>query len=117
MQQVMSKDKKHTSANPRAAYHREYSRKHYQANKWEVSLAARKQKYGLSLDAIAGLIVAQKNRCAICSEILTKWVIDHDHTTGKVRGILCPRCNNMIGLAHDNTLLLQAGIDYLERFI
>jgi len=40
--------------------------------------------------------------------------IDHDHTTGVVRGTLCHRCNKGIGLLQDSPELLQAGIEYLK---
>ena len=41
--------------------------------------------------------------------------IDHCHVTGKVRGVLCPECNHMLGKAKDNPVLLRRAADYLEE--
>ena len=40
--------------------------------------------------------------------------IDHCHETGKIRGILCHLCNNLLGNARDNTTILASAIDYLH---
>ena len=42
--------------------------------------------------------------------------VDHNHTTGKVRGLLCSNCNTLLGKAKDNVNILQAAIDYLNDF-
>lgn len=59
-------------------------------------------------------------RCAICREIERgqRLVIDHCHATGKLRGLLCPRCNSAIGLLQDRpSLCLKASVYlYLQRF-
>jgi hypothetical protein len=67
----------------------------------------------------------QGNRCAICKthaddipHATFKYnplVIDHCHSTGHVRGLLCPTCNNMLGHAKDNVAVLAAAIEYLSR--
>jgi len=57
----------------------------------------------------------QKGRCLICTKIPTKQlVVDHCHTTGKVRGLLCDKCNFLLGLANDQINVLQNAIAYLE---
>lgn len=75
-------------------------------------------KYGLSVEQYDELWAAQKQRCKLCSEDKPrggKWVVDHCHDTGVVRGIICNQCN--IGLGHfsDDPAKLQAAIDYLQR--
>ena len=77
-----------------------------------------RRKYGLTLEAYESMLMAQGAMCAVCG--LAKWgnrgpVIDHDHTSGKVRGVLCFSCNAGIGLLHDNPKRLRAAADYLER--
>jgi len=55
--------------------------------------------------------------CACCGSDDHKgrgWCIDHCHTTGEVRGIVCILCNTMLGMARDDPKILQAGIDYLR---
>lgn len=61
----------------------------------------------------------QSERCALCftQERRTRdWHVDHCHTTGKVRGILCHHCNLMLGNAKDNTFVLSNAIKYLEKY-
>jgi hypothetical protein len=86
-----------------------YGRKHYLA-----------KKYGLTPQQADDLLAAQGGRCAICrSEPSDKrgfrMHVDHDHTTGQVRGILCGPCNRGIGQLGDDPDLLQAAADYLMR--
>lgn len=64
------------------------------------------------------MLDAQQNKCAICgtdaSEFNKAFAVDHCHTTGKVRGLLCWHCNTSIGKFKDDVLLLQRAIDYLQ---
>jgi hypothetical protein len=55
----------------------------------------------------------QHNRCAICN-LEDRLVIDHDHTSGLMRGLLCYKHNLALGLFSDSKELLKAAIDYLE---
>ena len=56
--------------------------------------------------------------CAICGAARGKrnHALDHDHATGRLRGILCGPCNAGIGMFRDNIDLLRKAIEYLERF-
>lgn len=75
-----------------------------------------KNRYGLSIEGFESLIAIQKGVCAICgAEPNGRLHIDHCHTTGKVRGLLCVKCNLAIGLMNDNTALLLKAIQYLQR--
>ena len=66
------------------------------------------------------ILVMQHNCCAICgrhqSELKQSLCIDHDHKTGKNRGLLCHRCNLGIGFFGDNPSILQNVIVYLDRY-
>ncbi len=59
------------------------------------------------------LLAAQDGRCAICHEVAPRLAIDHDHSTGAVRGILCDPCNMGLGHFRDNPELLAEAIRYL----
>lgn len=61
----------------------------------EKQLAARVAKYGLTLDQYDSMLMSQRNRCAICHRppAARPLEIDHDHRTGRVRGLLCWYCN------------------------
>ena len=75
-----------------------------------------KRAYGLTLEAYEILVKNQNKRCLICNEIpKKKLVVDHDHKTGKIRGLLCEACNKGIGHFKDNCLNLQNAINYLRK--
>ena len=77
----------------------------------------REAKYGISLEAFNVLLESQGDRCAICkiSVLPTDDVcVDHSHETGRVRGILCRRCNTGLGMFKDSTATLRLAIDYLS---
>lgn len=71
-------------------------------------------KYGVTRDQFEDMIKKQDNRCAICLKILKKFVIDHNHETGKVRGILCWSCNTLLGMAGDDIAILKRSVKYLN---
>lgn len=81
--------------------------------------------FGLSEANYEQILYSQEGVCAICrlperalsrfTRLPRRLAIDHDHTTGIVRGLLCYNCNSLCGLAHDDVLRLQAAIDYLQR--
>jgi hypothetical protein len=77
-----------------------------------------RRRYGISLAEFTALLESQSSCCAICStdqEPKQGWHTDHDHTTGKVRGILCHNCNLLLGLGRDRPAILQSAIDYLHE--
>lgn len=59
----------------------------------------------------------QGGKCDICgiSKKEDRLHVDHDHATGRIRGLLCHRCNSMLGLARDDTTILANGVKYLEK--
>jgi hypothetical protein len=79
----------------------------------------RKRLHGLTPAEYQEMYVRQDGRCAICSVTEPRagrksFCVDHDHGTGKVRGLLCTRCNTMIGNARDDVAILRAAIAFLE---
>ena len=77
-----------------------------------------KKKYGLTVKAYENMFIEQQFKCAICGihqSDTRKFHVDHNHETGKVRKLLCPSCNWMIGNCRENTEILSAGIKYLEE--
>ena len=79
--------------------------------------------FGLTIEEYEALMLKQNNCCAICHQPekqilngkLKRLAIDHCHTTRKVRGLLCQRCNTGIGRFDDNVALLKQAIQYLEK--
>jgi hypothetical protein len=82
-----------------------------------------KLNYGLTLEQYEGMAASQGGLCGICGEApprtgparLWPLVVDHCHATGRVRGLLCARCNIGIGYFRDRPELLTAATGYLER--
>lgn len=76
------------------------------------------KSYGLTTESFDKLFKSQDYKCAIClTDTPTKkgWCIDHCHSTGQVRGIVCDYCNLMLGYAKDNTTTIRNAITYLEK--
>lgn len=72
-------------------------------------------RYGLTPEHYEALLSAQGGRCAICGGRPTGNLhVDHDHNTGKVRGLLCGRCNPALGAFQDSPRILLAAVRYLE---
>ena len=81
---------------------------------------AMKQNYGINHKDYLKMVKDQNNLCAICeceppNNHKKRLNIDHCHTTGKVRGLLCDACNRAIGLLKDSPDLLNKAINYLAR--
>lgn len=74
-------------------------------------------KYGISEQDYGRMFIEQDGRCLICGQKDTskKLCVDHNHLTGDVRGLLCSRCNSMIGFAKENPTTLMNGAIYLMK--
>lgn len=123
---------------------REYRRKYYQANRERIleqqrirsrenylknperyaerNRRTRLKSYGLTEAEYMEMLASQSGRCAICgttngrrkSETHPLYV-DHDHSTGAVRGLLCQPCNSALGMLEDDPERLRRAVEYLTR--
>lgn len=76
-----------------------------------------KRTYGISLKQFSTLRRRQKNRCCICKSVFLKTpCVDHNHNSGKVRGLLCRLCNVGLGAFNDSSIRLSRAADYLKEF-
>lgn len=74
------------------------------------------KRYNLTEQDFASILESQDGVCAICREIPKKTLhIDHDHETGRVRGLLCGSCNWGIGLLKDSEQILARAAKYLTQ--
>ena len=76
-----------------------------------------KATYGITEDDYQQMLLRQHNVCAICfrHQHYQRLAVDHDHKTGKVRGLLCSHCNRGLGHYFDSPRRLRSAADYLEK--
>ena len=74
------------------------------------------RKYGLTVETYDALSQSQNDTCAICNSVCTggrRLAVDHDHSTGKTRGLLCAGCNVSLGHLKDSPAVLSTALRYL----
>jgi len=105
-------------AEERRAYERKYNivkKEHRRAYEY-------RKRYGLTLSQLDDMAKAQGGRCAICGEHPKPksdgrgpFAVDHDHSTGAIRQLLCSDCNGGLGFFRDNPEVLMAAAHYIVR--
>jgi hypothetical protein len=79
----------------------------------------RQRRFGIDGETFEAMLAAQGGRCAICTSDVPgsarTWVLDHDHGSGRARGVLCQRCNRGLGLLRDDPAVLEAAVRYLRQ--
>lgn len=95
---------------------REYGKKPH-VKRMQINCAL-KRKYGITIDDKEQMWLNQNKKCKICESLLVfeDSMVDHNHRTGEVRGILCNACNACIGYAKENTQILSNAINYLTQY-
>lgn len=108
----------------RLEYHRQYRADNIHAIVSKSRLTHVKRQYNLEANDYLNMVIEQQNRCAICGGQETTsnkhgdvrpLAVDHCHATGKVRALLCARCNGMLGCCSDNIDILEKAIEYLSK--
>lgn len=103
---------------------RGYSKRHYQKDKDKVNTRSKSNRLmrniGISIDDYQAIMEKHDGRCDICGTAEPggphgKFNLDHCHSTGTLRGILCRRCNTSIGQFEDSVELLESAIRYLKK--
>lgn len=104
----------------KAEYDRWYRKKYYQKNKDTLPYTQRKNnlktKYNITPEDYDTMFKGQGGKCKICGKRQSelRLCVDHCHTTGIVRGLLCMKCNTAIGKLNDDPILTQRATDYLK---
>lgn len=114
-----------TRARGREYYTRDLEKKRRQAResharcrdkRWATRLL---KEYGVSAEQYNTILETQGGVCAICGAAphgkRKRLAVDHDHNTGRVRGLICGRCNVAIGMSGDSPETLRAAAAYIER--
>lgn len=76
-----------------------------------------RQQYGISWSDFDRMVLEQEGACALCGESPDRWHVDHDHNTGRVRALLCHKCNVALGWFDDDPALLRRAANYLEAHV
>ncbi len=92
------------------------ARLRYQKNSQKELDRIRFNKYGVTGNKFREIFKKQSGKCPICNRGITKNLsVDHNHATGKIRGLICNKCNLAIGNAEDSPDRLRAMANYLEK--
>ena len=79
-----------------------------------------KKKYGMSLEEFEAILKSQGYACGVCWSQIPQgkglWHVDHDHRTGKIRGLLCHYCNLALGHFKDDERVMEEAIRYLSKW-
>ena len=113
-----------TNKDPKLRIRRE---KFYKRGRFELSYLDRRKdtqlykKYGISLLEYNKILAEQNECCAICEKhqslFKKKLMVDHNHITGKVRGLLCFRCNSSLGHLEESLVLLENMKKYIIKYL
>lgn len=115
-EKIAAIDKRYKQKNPgkQNAKHKKWLKQHPEV----VNARRIKKRYGLSMDQYRSLFAFQNNCCAICKRNKDEFElglhVDHNHNTEQVRGLLCPPCNQALGLFKDSVDSLRLAISYIQ---
>ncbi len=75
-----------------------------------------KEKYGITIQDYDNILASQGGKCAICKGGTSKrhFAVDHNHKNGRVRGLLCARCNTGLARFMDKISLLRRAVRYMK---
>ena len=114
----------HTCKDCLAKAQRERRAKDFEGQKRIHQSSYLKANYGMTLEQFEERLAAQNGVCAICGEPergrsrqgrIKRLAVDHDHVTGRIRGLVCHGCNRALGYFNDNPIKMRAAIAYLEN--
>lgn len=119
LKQQRHKAKEQYAKNPEAGRKAtaKWRRKNPEKNKKISASSKLKVSYGITLKDYETLEKSQNGVCKICQkpEKGKRLAVDHCHETGKIRGLLCQKCNRALGMFHDDPQLLKKAIKYLKE--
>lgn len=72
--------------------------------------------YGITLEDYEKKYLEQEGKCEVCKNPQPTLFVDHNHKTGKIRGLLCPSCNAGLGCFKDSTKIMQNAVIYLHKY-
>lgn len=109
----------------RKAHERAYRKEYRKRTPIQQKNKMLKYSYGITIEKYHEMVLNQEGTCAICKNLVTVLVVDHDHSCCKgpkscsrcIRGLLCRNCNLGLGYFKDNKQYLQKAMQYLQSFL
>lgn len=99
---------------------KKYNKQYYINNPEKVKQYSIKHLYDISSEEYFGKLYLQNNYCAICGkhqdEFRRNLAVDHNHITEQIRGLLCYKCNTLLGNVSENVSILKEAIKYLDEW-
>jgi hypothetical protein len=102
----------------RKGFENKYKLSYTQYNRGKGLDTYYRRVYGITEKEYNSFLIVQNNVCAVCGKKNMgdrRLSVDHDHRTGKIRGLLCVKCNSVLGMVDDDILLLTNMIGYLRK--
>jgi hypothetical protein len=115
---LATKAREYHAQNPQAHKERVFRWRKENADKYKLYWRSRQLRirYGLTLAQYHERYTQQEGNCAICKKPFSTLLVDHNHTSGKVRGLLCKRCNFFLGYMEGSSLLVKEAEKYLDGY-
>lgn len=102
----------------RKARNNAYMKSYYARNKDKWREGVMRRDFGITVAKYDEMLASQNGRCAVCftdtPDGKGRFHVDHCHSTSKVRGLLCHRCNTGLGLFRDSPDALSRAVEYLK---
>lgn len=100
-------------------YYLAYAKTYALNNPEKIVNTKLKGSFGITLEQYNQILAIQNGVCAICRTATNgsrkRWAVEHDHASGRIRGLCCGACNSLLGFARDSRELLERAIAYLEN--
>jgi hypothetical protein len=98
----------------------EWQKEHRKGREREKKDYQLQYSYGITIDDYEDMLKSQDYKCEICGDVFGDGqyngpCVDHDHSTGAVRGLLCHACNHGLGKFKDSVIKLSKAIIYLDN--
>ena len=98
-------------------YQRKYAKTHYGKRKNKNRIL--RYRFNMTIDEFDEMVKSQDGKCYICGgvNIIGRDLdLDHDHTTGQIRKLLCHNCNALIGYIENNIHVVNKALNYLKEY-
>lgn len=94
---------------------RKQGRESYQRHKQKRIIYQKVRNYGITSEQYLEMLNKRNGVCDICKNVVKQLVVDHNHKNGEIRGMLCYKCNQALGLFGENAQTMKQAIEYVYK--